>query len=128
MPIIIDGWNLLRSDESRISDEDDARSLEAALELLCCLEHFQRSHADPIVLVFDSKNEYLGIEHKNNAKFSVVAAKNADNYIKRYIEKIPERQRRNLRVVSSDKDVYYYAKSAYASPVTSDEFWKVLDP
>jgi len=127
MPIIIDGWNLLRSDASSIPDDDNARSIEAALELICWLEDFQRSHADPIVLVFDSKNEYLGIEHKNGPKFSVVAARNADKYIKGYIEKIPERQRKNLRVVSSDKDIYYYAKSAYACPIKSDEFWAVLD-
>jgi len=127
MPIIIDGWNFLRSEASSISDDDDARSIEAALELICWLEDFQRSHADPIVLVFDSKNEHLGIDHINSPKFSVVAARNADKYIKGYIENIPERQRKNLRVVSSDKDVYYYAKSAYASPVKSDEFWAVLD-
>ena len=127
MPIIIDGWNLLRSDASLISDDGGAGSIEAALELVCYLEDFQRSHADPIVLVFDSKNEYLGIDHKNNAKLSVIAAKNADNYIKKYIEEIPERQRKNLRVVSSDKDVYYYAKSAYASPVESGKFWALLD-
>jgi predicted RNA-binding protein with PIN domain len=128
MPILIDGWNLLRSGASRISDDDDARSIEAALELICWLEDFQISHADPIVLVFDSKNEHLGIDHKNSAKFSVIAAKNADKYIKRYIEDVPERQRKNLRVVSSDKDIYYYAKSAYARALKSDEFWAVLNP
>ena len=126
MPIIIDGWNLLRSDSSRI-DDDGGKSIESALELITYLEDFQRLRGDPIVLVFDSTKEYLGIDRQNTAKLTVVAAKNADNYIKRYIDKVPERQRRNLRVVSSDKDIYFYAKSAYAEPQKSEEFWKRLD-
>lgn len=126
MPIIIDGWNLLRSDSSRIDDDGD-RSIESAIELIAYLEDFQRLRGDPIILVFDSTKEYLGIDRQNTVKLKVIAAKNADNYIKRYIDGVPERQRRNLRVVSSDNDVYYYAKSAYAEPMKSEEFWKKLD-
>ncbi len=126
MPIIIDGWNLLRSDSSRI-DDDGTRSIESAIELIAYLEDFQRLRGDPIVLVFDSTKEYLGIDRQNTAKLTVVAARNADNYIKKYIDKVPERQRRNLRVISSDNDVYFYAKSAYAQPQKSEEFWKRLD-
>ena len=48
------------------------------------------------------------------------------NYIKRYIDKTPEKQRRNIRVVTSDKDVYYYARSASATPVSSEDFWDKL--
>ena len=127
MPIIIDGWNFIRCDRSRIEDDGD-KSIESALELIAFLEDFQRARGDPIVLVFDSTNEYLGIDRQNTAKLTVIAAKNADNYIKKYIDKVPEKQRRNLRVVSSDNDVYYYAKSAYAQPLKSEEFWKKLDP
>lgn len=127
MPIIIDGWNLIRSDSSRIEDDGD-RSIEAAIELIACLEDFQRSRGDPIVLVFDSTKEYLGIDRQNTAKLTVVAAGNADKYIKKYIDSMPERQRRNLRVVSSDNEIYYYAKSAYAEPLKSEEFWKKLYP
>ena len=126
MPIIIDGWNLIRSDSSRI-DDDGEKSIESALELIACLEDFQRLRGDPIVLVFDSTKEHLGIDRRNTAKLTVIAAKNADNYIKGYIDKVPERQRRNLRVISSDNEVYYYAKSAYAEPQRSEEFWKKLD-
>ena len=126
MPIIIDGWNLIRSDSSRIEDDGD-RSIESAVELIAYLEDFQRLRGDPIVLVFDSTKEHLGIDRQNTAKLTVIAAKNADNYIKKYVDKVPERQRRNLRVVSSDNEVYYYAKSAYAEPLRSEEFWKKLD-
>ncbi len=125
MPIIIDGWNLLRSDSSRIVD-DGERSIESALELIAYLEDFQRLRGDPIVLVFDSTKEHLGIDRRNTLKLTVIAAKNADNYIKKYIDKVPDRQRRNLRVVSSDNEIYYYAKSAYAQPQKSEEFWKKL--
>jgi len=125
MPIIIDGWNLLRSDSSRINDDGD-RSIESAIELIAYLEDFQRLRGDPIVLVFDSTKEYLGIDRQNTAKLTVIAAKNADKYIKKYIDNVPERQRRNLRVVSSDNEIYFYAKSAYAEPQKSEEFWKKL--
>jgi predicted RNA-binding protein with PIN domain len=126
MPIIIDGWNLLRNDRSRIED-DGEKSIESAAELITYLQDFQRNRGDPIVLVFDSTNEHLGLGYRNTAKLTVVAARNADSYIKKYIDGVPERQRRNLRVVSSDNDVYYYAKSAYAEPLRSEEFWNRLD-
>jgi len=120
MPIIIDGWNMVRHEHSFI-DYDDA--LAGASHLIAILEKFQESHADPIVLVFDSKNEYLDIPIRSTAKLHIVAAKNADNYIKKYIDKIPPRQRRNLRVVSSDRSLYFYAKDARATPVKCEEFW-----
>jgi len=126
MPIIIDGWNFIRCDRSRIDDDGD-RSIESVVELIAYLEDFQKFRGDPIVLVFDSTREYLGIDWQNTEKLKVIASRNADNYIKKYIDAVPERQRRNLRVVSSDSDVYYYAKSAYAEPLKSEEFWKKLD-
>ena len=125
MPILIDAWNFIRNRKSEIPD-DDQDSLQSAKELIEHLERFQETHRDPITLVFDSSNEYLGLEHKNTPLLSLIAAKNADDRIKRYIDKVPERQRRNLRVVSSDNSVYYYAKSAYATPVTCEEFWHTL--
>lgn len=125
MSIVIDGWNLIRSEASAI-DDSGPDSLESAMELIGRLESFQVSHNDPIVLVFDSTHEYLEIDYRNTPKLTVVPARDADAYIKRYIDKVPERQRRNVRVVSSDNDVYYYAKSSYATPIRSEEFWKKL--
>ncbi|MFA6078445.1 MAG: NYN domain-containing protein, partial [Candidatus Omnitrophota bacterium] len=90
------------------------------------LQSFQKQHNDPIVLVFDSKHEYLEIDYKNSPKLKIVPTRNADGYIKRYIDGIPEKQRRNLRVVSSDNDVYYHAKSSYATPLKCGEFWKKI--
>lgn len=126
MPIIIDGWNFIRNEKSHIDDEE-GDALESAAILIKYLEHFQSTHSDPIVLVFDSSREHLGIDYKNNSKLTIVATRNADNYIKRYIENYPERQRRNIRVVSSDSSVYYYAKSYFATPVKSEEFWHTLN-
>jgi len=125
MPIIIDGWNLIRNRASCI-DDDQGESLDAARHLISYLNAFQKTHNDPIVLVFDSTNEYLDMHYTNSAKLRIVPAKDADGYIKRYVDKTPERQRRNLRVVSSDSDVYFYAKSSYATPLKSEEFWGTL--
>ncbi len=123
MPIIIDGWNMVRHEHSGI-DYDDA--LAGASHLIAILERFQETHADQIVLVFDSKNEYLDIPIRSTPKLHIVAAKDADNWIKRHIDKVPPRQRRNLRVVSSDRSLYFYAKDARATPVKCEEFWGKL--
>ena len=123
MPIIIDGWNMVRHEGSGI-DYDDA--LAGAMHLIAILEKFQETHADPITLVFDSKNEYLDIPNRSTAKLHIVAARNADSYIKKHIDQIPPRQRRNLRVVSSDRSLYFYAKDARATPMKCEEFWEKL--
>lgn len=125
MPIIIDGWNFIRNKNSNISD-DANDALESAQALIAYLETFQSSHSDPVIVVFDSKREFLGLDYKNSRKLTVVPTTDADNYIKRYIDKMPESQRRNLRVVSSDNDVYYYARSSYAMPLKCEEFWDKL--
>ncbi|MCM8761469.1 MAG: NYN domain-containing protein [Candidatus Omnitrophica bacterium] len=125
MPIIIDGWNLIRSDRSSIKD-DEKDSLVSASQLISYLSDFQKTHNDPIVLVFDSTREHLHMHYANSSKLTVVPTKDADSYIKRYIDKVPERQRRNLRVVSSDKDIFFYAKGAYATPLSAEDFWEKL--
>lgn len=125
MPILIDGWNLIRNEASRISD-DDGDALRSAETLIGYLDVFQKTHRDPIILVFDSKHEFLELDYENTPKLKIVPAKNADDYIKRYVDKTPDRQRRGLRVVSSDKGVYYYAKDFRATPVKCEEFWSKL--
>jgi len=125
MPIIIDGWNLIRNRRSDIRD-DDTDSLESAKALIMYLSDFQRTHNDPIVLVFDSTNEYLDTRYTSTPKLIVVAARDADGYIRKYIEDTPDRQRPNVRVVSSDKDIYYHAKSYSATPIRCEDFWDKL--
>lgn len=125
MPIIIDGWNLIRCKASNISD-DEGEALDSAASLMAYLLRFQETHNDPIVVVFDSSSGHLGLGFENNQKLRAVASKNADVYIKKYVDAAPERQRRNIRVVSSDNEVYFYAKSAYATPIRSEAFWNKL--
>lgn len=125
MPIIIDGWNFIRNERSDL-DDSDGDAVESARTLMAYLQDFQHTHDDPIVVVFDSSREHLDLGHQNDPKLTVIPAKNADAYIKKYIDKVPERQRRNVRVVSSDKEVFYYAKSSYATAVRCEEFWGKL--
>ena len=125
MPIIIDGWNLIRDSSSDI-DDTGRDSLDAARDLISRLKSFQRNHKDPILVVFDSTMGHLGLAHENSDLLSVRAAKDADLFIKRYVDDCPPRQRGNLRVVSSDKDVYLYARSSYATVLRSSEFWNKL--
>ena len=125
MPILIDGWNFIRDPKSRLKDKEP---LQAAGVLIGYLQNFQLTHNDPIILVFDSKREFLDMKYKNSPKLTVVPTRDADDYIKRYIDQIPTRQRRNIRVVSSDNSVYYYARSCYAMVIKCEEFWnKFID-
>jgi len=126
MPIVIDGWNFIRNDVSSIRD-DDGDSLIAARLLIELLSDFQESHKDPIVVVFDSRNEYLDLDYRDTPKLRVIPARNADDRIKELIDSTPRAERPNLRVVSSDNDVYYYARSERAIPVRSEEFWEKID-
>jgi len=126
MPIIIDGWNLIRNKRSEI-DDTDCDSLESVKALIDYLTGFQRTHKDPIILVFDSRSEYLDMAYTNTPKLKIVPAKDADAYIKKYIDNTPERQRGNLRVITSDNDIYYYARSSYAVPMKSENFWDKID-
>jgi predicted RNA-binding protein with PIN domain len=125
MPILIDGWNLIRCEKSGIRDLE-IPYLESADALLASLSDFQTGHRDPITVVFDSKREFLDIGFRPTAMLKVVAAKDADDYIRRAVERIPEKQRRNLRVVSSDNSVYYHVRSLGATPVRTEEFWKKM--
>jgi predicted RNA-binding protein with PIN domain len=126
MPIIIDGWNFLRDARSGIDDDRDDH-LWGARQLIERLKEYQRGHKDPITVVFDSRREHLDIGFENSEALKIVPAKNADEYIRRHIDRVPERQRRNLRIVSSDNRIYYYAKDSRATPLRSSEFWGKLD-
>ena len=123
MPIIIDGWNLIRDERSPVDLDDAIASAQALVRILVS---YQRAHRDPITVVFDSKRGHLELAHTNNEQLTAIPAKDADGYIMKFVANIPEKQRRNVRVVSSDNKVYYHAKSHYATPITSDEFWQTL--
>jgi len=125
MPIIIDGWNFIRDENSEI-DDTEGEALDSARILLSYLDDFQRSHNDPITVVFDSRHEYLDMKYENSPKLRIVPSRNADDYIKRYIDNVPSREKRNLRVVSSDSDVYFYAKSSGATPLKAEDFWDTV--
>lgn len=126
MPIIIDGWNMIRSPSSKISD-DEGDSLDSAAMLITCLKDFQSTKKDPILVVFDSSSGHLNIGYRNTPLLRVVATQDADDYIKRYLDALPRNEKVNSRVVSSDKDVYFYARSSSAIAVTSEAFWAKLN-
>ena len=125
MPILIDGWNFIRNRNSEIRD-DAGSSLDSARALISYMNDFQATHNDPVIIVFDSKHEFLGIEYKNSAKLHITPVKDADDYIRKYIDNTSERQRKNVRVVSSDNSVYFYARSSGAAAMRSEEFWDKL--
>jgi predicted RNA-binding protein with PIN domain len=125
MPILIDGWNLIRDGDSDIADEE-GDYLDSARELISYLKEYQTHHKDPMIVVFDSKHEYIDIDHRNTANLTVIPAKDADDFIMDYVASAPERQRRNIRVVSSDNSVYYESRRAGATPLRSAEFWEKL--
>lgn len=123
MPIIIDGWNFIRDKCSALRNKEP---LEAATALISFLQTFQAGKNDPIILVFDSSHSFLNIPYRSSPKFKIVAVENADNFIKKFLDKLPANQRRNFRVVSSDLDIFDYSRQSQATALKSAEFWQKL--
>lgn len=124
MPIIIDGWNFIRTSGSPLKNQEPLAALRSLITLL---KTFQVRHSDPIMLVLDSSSEFLDIPYRNSPKLKIVPAKNADNFIKHYLDKIPANQRKNYRVVSSDLDVFDYSRQLSATAIKCADFWpKIL--
>src|SRR3989338_6745840 len=81
MPIIIDGWNLVRNEKSDI-DDGELEGIETARRLIVYLEEFQRGRGDPVIVVFDSTREHLALDFGRSRRLTIVPSANADEYIK----------------------------------------------
>jgi len=125
MPLIIDGWNLLRNKNSDIKVHRDSL-MDSVGALVSRLEVYQMCHSDPITVVFDSRRRDSRIAFPRTSRLRILTAEDADDHIKRSIESTPPEQRRNLRVVSSDNEICAYAKLHSATVLRSDEFWAKL--
>jgi len=121
--IVIDGYNLIhRVAELRAFLEED---LEAARErLLAYLMAYQATRKIEIVVVFDGEN--VGLPHtRSQGGVQVVFSKppqKADALLKQLI--LNERNRRRLTVVSSDKEIFGYARTLGAQCLRSEQFFE----
>jgi predicted RNA-binding protein with PIN domain len=123
MPILIDGWNLIKDKSSVLKNQTP---LAAAQALIGYLFTFQITHNDPILLILDSKKECLALHHRDSAKLQIIPTPNADSFIKKYVDRTAANQRRNIRVVSSDLDIYDFARHCQATVIKCSEFWRKL--
>ncbi len=123
MPLIIDGYNLLRTVEKmdsegpKISDAGMCRALSEYLRLTC-----QKGE-----IVFDGLGPPDKSVFNNIAYLEIIFSgtnTDADSII---IDKIERNTApRNLIVVSSDRELRNAAASRHAVPIKSDLFWMQL--
>ena len=117
MPVIIDGYNLLRSIEKL--------GLEDITDVKMChvISHYLKSNDDWGVVVFDG----IGPRDKSGFNFSNLkivfsgANTEADSIIEKEIAENSAPKR--LIVVSSDRRIRFAAKKRSAPDVKSDIFW-----
>jgi predicted RNA-binding protein with PIN domain len=117
MPVIIDGYNLLRAIEKL--------GLMEITDIKMChvISHYLKSNDEWGVIVFDG----IGPRDKSGFNFSNLkiifsgAAKDADSIIEKEIAENSAPQR--LTVVSSDRRIRFAAKKRKAPDVKSDAFW-----
>lgn len=120
--IIIDGYNVVkRIDELR---RQVTKSLEAARNMLLIklASHKKVSGAD-ISVVFDGVKMSLQVQAGIAVHFSNLPNK-ADELIKRLVDQQP--RSRTVTVVSSDNEVYHYAKSSGFRVERSEDFFSKL--
>jgi predicted RNA-binding protein with PIN domain len=117
MPVIIDGYNLLRAIENLgLGDITDVKMCHV-------ISHYLKSKDDRGVVVFDG----IGPRDKSGFNFSNLkiifsgADTEADSIIEREIAESSAPKR--LIVVSSDRRIRFAAKKRNAPDVKSDIFW-----
>jgi len=118
MPILIDGHNLIPHvpglNLQRLDDE---------LELIKRLQTFCRVTRQSVEVYFDQAAPgQAGVKNFGMVKAHFVSQQtNADTAIRLRLQRL-DRQARNWRVVSSDRQVQAEARGARARVVTSEEF------
>jgi predicted RNA-binding protein with PIN domain len=117
MPVIIDGYNLLRAIEklglAQITD----------IKMCHVISHYLKSNDEWGVIVFDG----IGPRDKSGFRFSNLkivfsgTGKDADSVIETEIAENSAPKR--LTVVSSDRRIRFAAKKRHAPDIKSDVFW-----
>ena len=121
MAYLIDGNNLLGHVYAGFHRDPAHRSA-----LVGKLQAFQRQTRTRVILVFDGVAPY-GFPDPGKEKFSVLfppPGESADSLIVDYIERRPDR--RNLFVVSSDREIRAIAREAGATSLRCDEFYREM--
>jgi len=119
---IIDGYNLLyKSSDLKKNIETDINS--AREKLILQLDNFFSSKRASVYLVFDGVSNFTHFNPYSTPKIRVLFSKKnqkADILIKKIID---ESQNKSLiTVISSDHEVYQYAKVSRCKAIKSEEF------
>jgi predicted RNA-binding protein with PIN domain len=122
MPYLIDGHNLIgRHPRLSLADPDDERAL------LTLLASEARRTRRKMIIFFDrgqagSRPQRMGLLE---VRF-VSPPRSADQALLDYLRRVPDR--RNWRVVTSDRQVATHARHLGASILSADEFLQTMQP
>lgn len=123
--IIIDAFNVIYKDKtlSKYFNKNLNNGLNSLIQKIGL--HYSRFSSIKIIIVIDGKNYDIINSFKN---ISIVLSENrkADDIIKERINKYTNKKQ--ITVVSSDTEVYNYAKINSCSAITSEKFLKTIKP
>jgi len=122
MHYLIDGYNLIHRIDSYRSKL--GKSLEEARQtLLIQLSSFRAASGSEITIVFDGAASGGSLRSGISILFSNLPNK-ADELIKRMVDQNKSKQ--SLTVVSSDREVTWYAKGCGCSIMTAESFYQKM--
>lgn len=120
MPIIIDGYNYIGAVRDISLNEPDKEE-----KLINKIAYFSSGYKKKITIVFDGQKSSIykeGAKYKRGHINIVISRypKTADETIKIMID--TSNHKRDLTIVSSDQDIYKYAKKSGAKAINCLEF------
>ncbi len=122
MPYIIDGNNLIGVEGKEALNNEESRII-----LINLLKNFQRQKNTSLIVVFDGSGENFLHQIDQNGKFRVLfpsIGHSADDCIKDLLKKFTNMK--DVTVVTSDRELKDYCRSAGAKIINSIEFYHLL--
>ena len=122
--IIIDGYNLIHHSNRQGNSPQDLQSLRQGL--IEALSVYKKKKHHRITVVFDGANASVFWQHRDrikgiDVKFSSIG-ESADAVIKR----MSAREKQQILVVSSDREIIDFATSRGAATISSPHFYEKL--
>ena len=117
---IIDGYNVIH--KTPFLDHEKLKDAREALLRFIDKYRPQGSPKNKITVVFDGKDNFLNFPSQFDTHIVFTKGESADDYIKSFVDR--SRNPKNLRIVSNDKDLVLYCRSAGSSIISVDIFIK----
>lgn len=118
MKYYLDGYNVIgQSKHISLSDSDKVTALIQLLQKY-------RKAGDHLIIIFDGQNPMIEFptkeKHPGITVIHTSASRSADDYIKETV--LNKKDKSNIVIVTSDRDILYHAKKAKVNAIGSAQF------